>query len=204
MGKHDEEGCDRFNVAVIAVPAPEIRNLPLPGSLSEPLKILDGIKYAAVSTLTTGFRREQIGHKLDGFGVLTPEREKLSILGSLFVSSVFKNRAPDGCVALTNYIGGMRRPDLAAAEEDEQLKLVLADLAKLLRVRGEPVFTAAFHWKYAIPQYEIGYQKYLDALDELESRFENISFIGSYRGGVGVSSCIENALAAADRLSKKN
>ncbi len=203
-GSDDEEGCDRFNVAVIAVPAPEIRNLPLPGSLSEPLKILDGIKYAAVSTLTTGFRREQIGHKLDGFGVLTPEREKLSILGSLFVSSVFKNRAPDGCVALTNYIGGMRRPDLAAAEEDEQLKLVLADLAKLLRVRGEPVFTAAFHWKYAIPQYEIGYQKYLDALDELESRFENISFIGSYRGGVGVSSCIENALSAADRLSKKN
>ena len=202
-GNDIEEGCEHFDALVIAVPVPDIATLPLPGSVATRLQELSEIEYAPVSTYTLGFRREQIKHKLDGFGVLTPEKEKLSILGSLFVSTVFKNRAPEGCATLTNYIGGMRYPKYASLSEDEIYKLVKADIEKLLGVSGEPIFKKLYYWKNAIPQYNLGYQKYLDILDEVERDFPNIAFIGSYRNGVGVSACIENALNAADKLVKK-
>ena len=138
------------------------------------------------------------------YDVLTPEKENLSILGSLFVSSVFKNRAPEGFATLTNYIGGMRHPDYASKTQDEIEKLVMGDIEKLLGVGGEPVFRKMYYWKHAIPQYNLEYKKYLDTLDEIEKDFPNISFIGSYRGGVGVSACIENALKTAEKIAKNS
>ncbi len=198
-----EDGCEHFDAAVIAIPAPEIEHLPLPGTVATRLSELSEIEYAPVSTYTLGFNREQIKHKLDGFGVLTPAKEKLSILGSLFVSTVFKARAPENCATLTNYIGGMRHPEYASMSEDEIYKLVMADIKKLLGVKGDAIFKKLYYWKHAIPQYNLGYQKYLDILNEVEGEFPNIAFLGSYRNGVGVSACIENALTAADKLAKE-
>ncbi len=196
-----EESCEQFDSVVFAVPVPELLKLPLPWTVASRIEQLSEIEYAPVATFSMGFDRNQIKHKLDGFGVLTPEKEKLSILGSLFVSTVFKGRAPKGCATLTNYIGGMRHPDFASKSEAEIEKLVLADIKKLLGVKGLPKFKKMFYWKHAIPQYNLGYQKYLDIIEQAEADYPNLAFIGSYRGGVGVSACLENALKAAKLLA---
>lgn len=202
----DEDVCENYDALVIAIPAPEVAKLPLAGSLAMELEFLKNIQYAPVSTFSMGFDRNNIEHKLDGFGALTPAKEDFKILGSLFVSSIFSERAKDGCATLTNYIGGMRHPELASLPESEMKKIVLADITKMLGVKGEPIFEKMFYWKNAIPQYNVGYGEILDALDEVERKFPNIVLIGSYRGGVGVSACLENALSyaakLADRLSK--
>ena len=80
-------------------------------------------------------------------------------------------------------------------------KLVLEDLKKLLGVNGEPVFEELFVWKNAIAQYNVGYQEYLDIMDDIEKRIPNIALVGAYRGGVGVSSCLENGLLSAAKLA---
>ena len=201
-GNDTEDVCEEYDVVVIAIPAPNIKELPLPGALSTRLSMLSTIKYAPVTTYTMGFKRDAVSHKLDGFGVLTPEKENLSILGSLFVSSVFKGRAPKDFVTLTNYIGGMRNPHYASMSESEIQKLVMTDIEKLLGVKSQPIFKKMYYWKNAIPQYNLGYQKYLDLLQEVESTFPNLRFIGSYRGGVGVSACLENALQTAKKIAK--
>lgn len=200
-GTKIEDVCEQADVLVIAVPAAEIADLPLCGTLSGALKPLNKIIYAPVATLTLGFDRKDVAHPLDGFGVLLPEKENFSILGSLFVSSLFDDRAPDGFVTLTNYVGGIRNPALASLPEEEMEKIVMADLRKLLGVRGNPVFRKLYFWKHAIPQYNVGYQEFLDVLNDTEKLYGNIAVIGSFRGGVGVSSCLENAVAAADRLA---
>ena len=58
----------------------------------------------------SGFRRADVAHPLDGFGMLIPEKEGFNILGALFSSSLFPNRAPEGEVTITCYIGGARAP----------------------------------------------------------------------------------------------
>jgi len=200
---NSDEVCENYDALVVAVPAPEVASLPIAGSFAAKLEFLKSIVYAPVATYTAGFARESVAHKLDGFGVLTPAKENLSILGSLFVSSIFPGRAPDGSVALTNYVGGMRRPELAALELEKMRAIVLADLSKLLGARGEPTFEKMFFRERAIPQYNVGYGEILDQISDVEREFPNIAFVGSYRGGVGVSACIESALSAAEKLAAK-
>ena len=52
-----------------------------------------------------GFDREQVRHPLDGFGMLIPKVESHHILGTIFSSSLFEHRAPQGCVTLSTYLG---------------------------------------------------------------------------------------------------
>lgn len=200
-GTETEDVCEHYDALVVAVPAPEISDLPFGGTLSAALAPLAKIQYAPVATYTMGFKRQDVSHPLDGFGVLTPKKENFSILGSLFVSTLFDDRAPDGCVTLTNYVGGMRYPELASLERGEMREVILKDLRRLLGVKGEPVFEELFVWKHAIAQYNVGYQEYLDIMEDIEKRIPNMALVGAYRGGVGVSSCLENGLLAAAKLA---
>ena len=202
-GNDTEDSCEYYDALVIAIPSPNFKDLPLSGSLACSLAPLENIQYAPVATYTMGFKKSDVKHKLDGFGVLTPEKENLNILGSLFISSVFSERAPDGYIALTNYIGGMRRPNDAYLPQEKMRELVMGALKKLLGIEAEPVFEKMWSWKHAIAQYNVGYQDYLDIIDKVEDEYPNIALIGAYRGGVGVSSCLESGVAAADKIASK-
>lgn len=199
------EDCDQFDEIVFAVPSKDLKTLPIPGSLASRMDFLDKIVYAPVISFTMGFRRSEISHKLDGFGALLPEKEKqFSILGALFVSSVFSGRAPDDCATLTCYMGGMRHPEFFDLDDDKLEEIALGDLQRLvgLNKSAKPIFKRIFRWKNAIAQYNVGYADVLEQLGELERDFPTVHLIGAYRGGVGVSSCIENGLALAKKLNR--
>ena len=68
------EDCDVFDEMVLAVPAKDLKSLPLPFTLSKMFEPLDSIEYAPVISYTMGFKRSDISHKLDGFGALIPEK----------------------------------------------------------------------------------------------------------------------------------
>lgn len=148
-----------------------------------------------------GFRRSDVAHPLDGFGALVPEKEKnYRILGALFVSTVFGGRAPSGCVTITCYVGGMRSPELAKLGDAELVELALDDLRRLVGLSGKPMFERVFRWENGIAQYNVGYGEFLEAAAEARAEFPTVRLLGSYLGGVGVSSCMENALAAAESV----
>jgi oxygen-dependent protoporphyrinogen oxidase len=126
------------------------------------------ISYPPVAAVVLGFRREDVAHPCAGFGMLIPKIEGFKILGTIFSSALFPNRAPAGHVTLTSYIGGARYPELAALPPDQLVELVLADLRGLLGVRGQPTFVHTTFWPQAIPQYNVGYGKYRNLLNDLE------------------------------------
>jgi oxygen-dependent protoporphyrinogen oxidase len=147
-----------------------------------------------------GFRREDVVHPLDGFGMLIPKIEGFKILGTIFSSSLFPNRAPAGHVLLASYIGGERQPELASLRPDELVKLVCEDLRVLLGVRGQPVFTHHHFWPRAIPQYNVGYGGFKDLLNEIESKAHGLFFAGSFRDGISLGDSIVSGGSAAARI----
>jgi oxygen-dependent protoporphyrinogen oxidase len=151
-----------------------------------------------VASLFFGFRRDQVAHPLDGFGALVPEVEGRSVLGVLFSSTLFPERAPAGHVALTVYVGGTRQPDLARLAPEELRPRVLADLRELLGVRGDPVFSHATFWPHAIPQYNLGYERFLDAITLAETQHGGLFIGGHVRDGISLVNCI----AAGGRLAE--
>ncbi|HYW36405.1 MAG TPA: protoporphyrinogen oxidase [Balneolaceae bacterium] len=172
------------------------------GKTAAPLfKKISAIEYAPVSVLALGFRREQIQHPLDGFGMLIPEKESSSLLGCLFSSSLFPKRAPENHALLTCFIGGMRNPDWATKSTENIKKEILPQLNTLLDVDGQPVFQQHIFWQQAIPQYTMGYEDHLQAMAEIESTHPGLFLAGNYRGGVSVPDCILNGLEKAEKVN---
>lgn len=157
-----------------------------------PDPLLPEMVYAPVASVSLGFRREDVAHKLDGFGVLVPEKEKMGILGCLFMTSIFEGRAPAGHVLLTTFVGGMRQPANASLPENELLGLVRENLADLLGVKGKPKFVHVTKWKKAIPQYEIGFASYLERMQAIEAANPGFAFAGNYKTGISLDNCVKS------------
>jgi oxygen-dependent protoporphyrinogen oxidase len=199
VSRHDGlAATEPFDAVVLALPAGALAQLPLGTSGERPLAALEHIDYPPVASLFLGFRREQVAHPLDGFGALVPEVERRSVLGVLFSSTLFADRAPTGHVALTVYVGGTRQPDLARLAPEILRPRVLADLRDLLGVRGDPVFAHTTFWAHAIPQYNLGYERFLDAMTETEARHPGLFIGGHVRDGISLANCI----AAGQRLAE--
>lgn len=158
------------------------------------------IRYPPVASVVLGFRREDVRHPCQGFGVLIPKVEGFNILGAIFSSSLFPNRAPAGHVNLTCYAGGERQPDLAALPPEQLIRLVTEDLRRLLGVRGEPVFAHRVFWPRAIPQYNLGYGRFRALMTDIEARAPGLLLAGSYRDGISLSDSIVSGARAAERV----
>jgi protoporphyrinogen/coproporphyrinogen III oxidase len=188
----------RCDAVVCAVPADALAALRFEGAATpEPLAVLRQIEHPPVASVFTGYRREDVAHPLDGFGVLVPEVERGRILGTLFSSSLFAGRAPAGHVALTSFVGGTRQPELAALDDDELLRVVEDELRRLVGVSGAPRFVHIQRWPRAIPQYTLGYAKFKTVMTDLEREAPGVFIGGNCRDGISLSNCI----ASGERLA---
>ena len=165
------------------------------------LRSLGEIEYPPVASVVLGFRREAVAHPLDGFGMLVPEKEPFQILGTLFSSTLFERRAPEGHVTLTSYIGGTRAPERALEPPDRLVEMTYEDLRRLLGVRERPTFTHCVVYRRAIPQYVLGYGRYLELMERMEKEGPGLFFAGHYRDGISLSDSIHSGLRAADRIT---
>jgi len=191
------------SAVLLAAPGGRLANIQLepqkPNS-STLLAFLGEIRYAPVASLVLGFRREDVSHPLDGFGVLIPEMEKRSFLGVIFSSSLFPNRAPDGHVTVTCYLGGTRSPELAGCEKATALALVLKELRSILGVKGLPVFVEHVIWPKAIPQYEVGFGRFKKAMDSVEAVHPGLHLAGHFRNGISLGDSILAGHDVAQRI----
>src|SRR5258708_3393098 len=158
------------------------------------------IHYPPVASVVLGFRREDVEHPCEGFGMLIPRVEGFRILGTIFSSSLFPNRAPAGHLTLTSYVGGERYPDLAILPAEKLFELTCEDLRVLLGVKGKPTFHPPVFYPPAIPQYNVGYGRYKELMTEIEAKAPGLFLAGHYRDGVSLSDSIVSGCNVADRV----
>ncbi|WP_138431408.1 protoporphyrinogen oxidase [Fodinibius saliphilus] len=188
---------NRHHCLVSTVPvytASNIFNNPLFDELAD-------LPYAPLSVLALGYKKEQVSHPLDGFGMLIPEKEKYKLLGCLFSSTLFKGRAPEGHHLITCFIGGARNPDLASKPEQKLRSIVTNELSELLGVAGDPVFCHHKFWNNAIPQYEVGYDHFISQMQKIEQQQPGLFLDGNFRNGVSVPDCISSGMETAEKVS---
>ena len=181
-----------FDAVVLALPAGPLAQLVFSTLGERSLASLDHLPHPPVSSLFLGFKREQVAHPLDGFGALVPAKENRSLLGVLFSSSLFAGRAPAGHVALTVFAGGMRQPEIGRLDTTALVARVLPDLGELLGVTGEPVFTHHTFWPRAIPQYNLGHERFLDPLARCEQQHAGLFIGGNARDGISLPDCLKS------------
>lgn len=191
------------DAVVVAVPAPALDRVAGTLAKGEALAATAAMPHATLVSLSLGFRREDVAHPIDGFGVLAPSGERRAILGVLFPSAIFAGRAPDGHVLLTAFVGGMRRPELVTESPEALERIVREDLASLLGVRGEPVFRHEARWTDALPQAVAGHGERLAAAAAVETAEPRVAFAGNWHDGLSVGDAMLGGVRAVDRLASR-
>jgi len=179
--------------------------LTIDGSSSDAGRDLDlspfaEIRHPAVASVVLGFRREDVAFPCSGFGALIPRVEGFGILGTIFSSSLFPNRAPAGYLTLTSYVGGERNPAFGSLPSEELVELTRRDLGILFGVKGAPTFRHVAHYPKAIPQYNIGYSRHRDRLTTIEREAPALFFAGHYRDGISLGDSIVSGINIAERV----
>jgi len=193
-----EDGHDvEADVVIVASPAFAAAGM-LDGLDPIMTSVLCQIPYASMSVVCFGYERERISHPLDGFGYLIPKKEGRSILGTLWDSSMFENRAPEGKVLLRSMMGGACFPEYVRLSDDEVRARVMHDLKDVMGITAEPSFVRIFRHEQAIPQYTVGHGKRLTALDERLKVHPGLILTGNSYRGIGLNDCVAAAQRASD------
>ena len=157
-----------------------------------------GYDSAGIAVMQNGgvaLRREDVSHPLDGFGMLTPSTEQRPLLGVLWTSSIWTDRAPADTVLLRCMSG---EESWLGLDHDEIVRRTCAELDHLYGLRGKPVRSWVFPWRQAIAEYEVGHLARLAALDTALSRTPGLVLAGSSYHGIAVNASMKDAARVAD------
>jgi len=184
---------------VLGVPADSAATLlsPLDADLGA---LLGGIDYAPVSVVHLGFDQSAVEHALDGSGFLTPACENTAVNGSLWTSSLFARRAPEGKVLITSYLGGARRPQALDWDDQRSIDAVLSSLTPLLGLRAAPEMVRIDRHHRGLPLYHGAYARRLRSIDTRLAGLAGLHLVANYRGGVSVRDRISCAHATAGEI----
>src|ERR1700728_1209230 len=184
---------------VLATPAYVSAHLIAP--ISEQLgHTLSGIAYAPVAVVTSGYYRQEAGEPMEGFGFLVPAREKLHTLGTVWNSSLFPGRAPEGALAVTSFTGGATNPEIVSEPEDQIAKIVQSENEHILKIVGSPVASAVWKYPRALPQYNLGHGHIVETIRDAERQLAGIFFAGNYLEGPALGKCVENGFQTAEAV----
>lgn len=185
-------------LVISAIPAFEMSAM-VEGFDAEMATLLRGIPYAPMQVSCFGYERKAFPRNLDGFGYLVAKNEKLDVLGTLWDSSIFANRAPDDRLLLRSMLGGATRPDVIGWDEDRVKERTMAALAQTMGVTEEPEFVRVFAHAQAIPQYLSGHARRVGALEARTNNYPGLFFTGNAFYGIGLNDCVSAAGKVAAR-----
>ncbi len=159
--------------------------------LAEPLK---QFSTATVAAVHLGWNKSVLTKR--GFGYLVPTKENEPILGVIFDSSVFpQQNQHEKQTRLTVMLGGTVGVPVVEMSDDALIALSKKSLYKHLGLQQPPHVAFVSRAINAIPQYTLGHQSRVTALnEEIDSLFHSkVTLMGSSWNGVSVNDCIQES-----------
>jgi len=160
------------------------------------------LKYAGIIQVAAGFTNWS-GPPLDAFGGLIPSKENKNILGILFPSAIFKNRAPENGALLSVFLGGIKNNKLINENDDNIKSIVLNEIKNSMLNNDKPGLLRIFRYKYAIPQYEKSSGLRIESIKKIQEDYPGLILAGNIRDGIGMADRVKQARDIADLLKNK-
>lgn len=197
---HVDDSQEYYDKVVLATPAYESADMIV--NLDEELaKDLKDIEYSPISVVGLGY--EELSHPLKGFGLLTTTCSKKDILGVLWDSSIFQDRAPLGKKALRVMIGGQRNPNLALKNDDELIQIAKKGLEQTMGIYEVPSVTYVKKYARGIPNYKVGHQIHMRNLFQRLQAHKGLFLSANAYFGVSLNDCVKNAKKVAYEVIKE-
>jgi len=177
-----------FDKVILSIPAYKLKEIYRPVS-----GLCEKIVYQPLNVVHLGYKLKNIPTKPDGFGFISLRVARTNILGAIFSSNMFKNRAPRGYTLISAMIGGAFKNEVRELGDEEVLSLVINGINQILNTHNCPEFIYHARHNNAIPNYNTGYSKIRDEIFNIIYKEEGLFLCGNAFFGVGVNDTIKRA-----------
>ena len=195
---------ERFEAAAVILAAPAYRSAeilaPLAADLAEDLK---AIPYASTATVSLAYREEDFPRAPDSFGFVVPSAESRKIMACTLSSMKYAGRAPKGHVLLRAFVGGALQPSLFEDDDAKMESNVRHELASLLGVKAEPLFSRIRRHPRSMPQYQVGHGERIRRIEGRLAGLSGLALAGSAYHGVGIADCVHSGEEAAEKILER-
>jgi len=190
----------RARAVVLALPAAEtaalLRRL-APAAAETAAKV----SYAPVVSVSVSVRPREVREPIEGFGFLVPRTSGLKLLGCLFMSSLFPDRAPQGRALLTCLLGGVRWPEAVNEPEDVLVSRLEKDLEATLGLRGGFDLLALSRWPRAVAQPSRRHEERVADVRRETARVKGLAVAGGWLDGVSIADTLSSGVRAARAIA---
>jgi len=181
----------RWDAAVLAVPAHDAAVLTA-AAMPELASHLRMFHRAPVALVYLGAEARTVPRAADGFGCLVAQGEDPRVLGVVFESTVWPNRAPDGQVLLRCIFGGGRDPKAASLPDAELIEIARHDASTILDADIDPTHATVIKWPHGIAQYDVGHRDHVRAA-VAAGRSYRVALAGADYRGAGINDLCADA-----------
>jgi oxygen-dependent protoporphyrinogen oxidase len=181
--------------AVLAIPAEDAGSLVASPDLAHRLA---AFHRAPAALVYLGFPAAAVPRARDGFGLLVAQGEDVRVLGVVFESTVWADRAPAGHVLLRCIFGGSRDPEATRLEDAALIAQAVRDVGVVLGATATPTHTSVVRWQRGVAQYTLGHADRVRDAAAL-ARGQRIVLAGADYRGPGLNDlCADGAAVVAE------
>ncbi len=195
----EEVCCNHVITCVGAYALPEL----LPFIAKELMAPISQLYYAPIIQVCVGVKNTG-NIDYPAFGGLVPSKEQKKVLGILFPSACFVQRAPEGGALYSYFMGGARHTDYLQKSDDEIRSMVCEAFHSMLKypMNIEPDLIRIFRHERAIPQYGVDSGKRFKAVETIQQQYPGLIVAGNLRDGIGMGNRIHQAADIANLFHK--
>ncbi len=197
---HDANGAHhQCDALVLCTPAYVSAPLVQPFS-PDAAAALGAIPYAPIAVVGLGYA-EAPSRSLNGFGVLVAKGESPRILGAVFESTLWSERAPEGGALIRCMLGGTRDPEVLLQSDEQLVATARQGLETTLGIHESPSYSKVVRWPKGIPQYTVGH---IARVRRIKAGLSEIGIVmsNSALGGISLNDCIAKGHKTAERVAR--
>ena len=184
---------ERFDAAILAVPAPVAARL-LPGG--DAADALARLPTAETAVVTLAYRSARVGRPLDAHGYLNAPGTGRGVSGCTWSSVKLDGRAPPGGLLLRAFVRGADVPPEGRSREGRLIDMAREEVAESLELHAPPDLARATVW--SVPVYRVGHAGRVAAVRARLAEHAGLALAGASYDGVGIEAVLASGLRAAE------
>lgn len=187
---------------VFSTPAPITAQLIKPQS-QELSKLLSQINYSAINQVHLGFDQSALKNSMQGNGFLVPSHSNIGIRGSLWMSNLIKNRAPDNKFLCSNFIGGACQTGTEKLTNEQLTQKALTSLDKLIGLKQDPEMVRINRHYEGLPLYHGDYYQLSQAISQTTQQLNGVHLVANYQYGISIRDRIIHAKQVTQKINQQ-
>ncbi|MDQ3654534.1 MAG: protoporphyrinogen oxidase [Chloroflexota bacterium] len=188
-----------FDAVIVATPAwraAELARQVAPAAA----RTLGGIPHVSNALVSVAFDASRLSRPLRGYGYVVPRVENRAVMAMTWVSSKWRDRAPDGKVLVRAFIGRAGQEQYLSGDDASLIQIARREIEDVLGVTGNPDLTRVYRWERGMPQYNLGHLQRVHSITAECNGIPGFEIAGNMFRGVGIPDCIASAEGAATSL----